>query len=126
MMTHANIEIQGRNYLLTLDGHAGYNPGRDIVCAGISAIVYTLAGYLYNAGDHVNQMKNNILTPGHVCILCSGDAFVREAYRMAAIGLAQIAAEYPDHLTIMIKIDNEKFGNEGANGAKGWYAEDVG
>lgn len=119
-MTHANIEIQGRDCLLTLDGHAEYNPGCDIVCAGISAVVYTLAGYLYNAEDHVHQMKDHRLDPGHVRILCNGDAFVREAYRMAAIGLAQIGAVYPDHLTVMIKIGDsiEKYGNEGANGEK--------
>lgn len=42
-MTKITLESVGNEYDITIDGHAGYNPGNDIVCASCSILTYTLA-----------------------------------------------------------------------------------
>ena len=73
------------------------------VCAGVSAIVYALAGWLANFGTPEQD----------TVILDSGKAFfsvdsskegVQAAFDLAVIGLLQIAKAHPDHL----KVDSEK------------------
>lgn len=40
-MTNIKIRSKDNVYVLVVEGHAGYNPGNDIVCSAISALVYT-------------------------------------------------------------------------------------
>lgn len=40
-MTNIKITSKSNVYVLVVEGHAGYNPGNDIVCSAISALVYT-------------------------------------------------------------------------------------
>ena len=94
-MTRACINIDADRFLLTMDGHA---TGSETVCAACSAVVYALAGYLANAGEHVTELRENTLESGRACLICRGDACVEAAYRMAGIGLAQIAKQYPDYV----------------------------
>jgi len=94
-MTRACLNIDGNRFLLTMDGHAA---GSETVCAACSAVAYALAGYLANAGDHVVELRENIMESGRACLICRGDACVEAAYRMAGIGLEQIAKRYPDFL----------------------------
>lgn len=41
-MTKITYEMKHGHYKMTAEGHAGYNPGNDIVCASISTLVKTL------------------------------------------------------------------------------------
>lgn len=48
-MTKINIKRQGDSYEITLEGHAGFREaGKDIVCAGISTLAFTLINCLKN------------------------------------------------------------------------------
>lgn len=90
-MIDACVNIDGRNCLLTMDGHA---TGSEVVCAGASAIVYALAGYLANT-DCVHESD---LESGKAKVSCVGDKGVQAAFRMAGIGLAQLAQQYPQYI----------------------------
>lgn len=41
-MTHIKTHYEGTNMRITMIGHAGYNPGNDIVCAAESILMRTL------------------------------------------------------------------------------------
>ena len=97
-MTEVCIHIDKGGYLLRADGHA---TGKPNVCAAISGIVYALAGYLENAEGHARARVTEF-TPGrgYAYLYCRGDMCAEAAYRMAAIGLLQIAEKYPRHLDV--------------------------
>jgi uncharacterized protein YsxB (DUF464 family) len=87
----------GGEYNLSITGHAGYNPGNDIVCAGASAISYTLLGML----DHLGVEYDSIEEPGDMRVVLSSKRIdVRKAFQMAIIGLAQIAKAYSRYMSV--------------------------
>lgn len=100
-MTTITVAILGRCCSLDAEGHASYGPcGSDIVCAGISSITYALAGYLENSRDRLDfgaslEME---MSSGKVHIACVGD--VSEAFKLAYIGLAQLAEQFPENLSV--------------------------
>ena len=69
---------------MTVEGHAGGVPGRDIVCAGVSALVCTLALYLEN-----DPTASVTLRPGfgHFRVTTRRS---REAVRFAAMGIERV------------------------------------
>ncbi len=77
---------------MLVQGHAEYNPGNDIVCAGVSALVGALAQYAA-AHPHYRHVR---------CRMQKGDAFfacsdgAEDGFDMIVQGLAAIAAAYPD------------------------------
>ena len=106
-MTVVRISVEHNLYSLTAKGHAEYSTGgEDIVCAGISTILYALAGYIANSGleSHIR------MAPGDVEIACSGDT--QQVFLMTYIGLAQLAEKFPKNISISacfpdaIQIDN--------------------
>ena len=88
---------------LTITGHAGYDDhGNDVVCAGVSAITYTLLGFLTNHLDDIESTDAQ-LEGGHVHIKCRGGGETAAlAFEMAVIGIEQIAVKYPKHVTVDI------------------------
>ena len=106
-MTVVHISAENNLCILTAKGHAGYSEsGKDIVCAGISTILYALAGYVSNYGpdSHIR------MAPGDVEIACSGE--MQQVFLMTYIGLAQLAEKFPKNISIFshfpdaIQIDN--------------------
>ena len=98
-MTEVIYSRIGTDHLLVLRGHAGYaENGTDIVCAGLSAITYTLMGFLKNNEDKASMRDE----PGMSIILCPSSNRVDAAFEMAVIGYMQIAKQYPDNVTIHI------------------------
>lgn len=84
------IKYDARRGLLRCDGHAGYAPrGQDIVCAAVSAVLYTLAANLPR-----RRVRKLELTPGKAHI-CAKGWRARRAFRFALRGLAAIARSYP-------------------------------
>lgn len=90
----AYIRRDGR-CVLRADGHADFCPGRDIVCAGASALVCALAGALDALGA---QGVQQTLCAGHAAIAADDRADVRAAFTVAVTGLRQLAAAYPGHV----------------------------
>lgn len=80
---------------LTIQGHAGFSEhGNDIVCAGASAIAYTLLGYLANCEDVIDI--NYVDRSGDFSLVCKGDSIrVQTAFEMALIGFMQLEGTYP-------------------------------
>ena len=87
------IHITAAPDRVRFSGHAGYDTaGRDIVCAAVSALYYTLAA---NLSDR----------PGFTCrqdadgaeLRCPGAA---EAIRFVTRGLRAIADAYPDYVRV--------------------------
>ena len=97
-MTKCYYEMDGSRMFLHLQGHAS---GSKTICAGISAIVYALAGYIKNAEseERVNIYTMN-LNSGNVELHITGDDRTEGAFESALIGLKQIEKKYPDYLKI--------------------------
>lgn len=94
------LSSQGEEHRLEMTGHADYNPGNDVVCAGASAIAYTLLGYLHNAEGHLLEMQEETVESGNLLVRCLGDEMVAEAHKMALIGFLQLAERYPEHVSV--------------------------
>lgn len=96
-MTTVTIRRAPGRCRLTAAGHATGNPA---VCAAVSGLVYALAGYLKNlerAGAvTLGELR---LEPGDAVVEASGDT-AGHPFGMAAVGLMQIAAEYPRQVKI--------------------------
>ena len=95
--------VGDKAHALTITGHAGYSDhGNDIVCAGVSAIAFTLLGFLDNHSDDVGSISAQAKS-GDFHISCDecGEK-IATAFDMAMIGLQQIAMKYPKHVTIHI------------------------
>lgn len=99
-MIHAYISADQDGHFLQVDGHADYDAeGKDIVCSAVSAVAQSLAFYLQATpgvrADTVAKKGDMRVISGH------GDT-VHEAFRLTAIGLAEIAKQYPQHVKVSI------------------------
>ena len=102
-MIHIHYTKDDGWHELAIEGHANYSDcGRDIVCAGVSAIAYTLIGFLENKEEDVEDMGGSIVDSGEFYLSCKGSKVVDLAYEMAVVGLWQIANTYPDNVSISI------------------------
>lgn len=86
--------------MLRVSGHAGYaERGKDIICAGVTAIVFALLGYLVNI-DGTLQYETEEST-GYVCIVSNSvDKRVESAFEMALVGLMQLEREHPKYIDL--------------------------
>ena len=85
-------------YELVAEGHAGYNPGNDIVCASFSALVWSLAGALENCRELCARLEHKEKS-GAVRILCMSRAREIEGmFFLIAVGVRQIEAKYPQNI----------------------------
>ncbi len=101
-MIRAVYRVKGDTHSLTAIGHAGYaEKGADIVCAGVSALVQALIGWIENNPCEVECISIDE-GAGEVTISCSGGEDVSAVFYMTAIGLEQISYTYPDHVEIDI------------------------
>lgn len=101
-MVKAKYTIEENTHTLVVLGHANYAEyGRDIVCAGVSAIVQALIGWIEE-----NYYKARCISvdpkEGEVIISCEGGEDIAAIFNMASIGLEQIADCYPDYVQIDI------------------------
>lgn len=56
-MTHIKTKYEGANMRITMTGHAGYNPGNDIVCAAESILMRTLLEGLEEASTKYDEKE---------------------------------------------------------------------
>ena len=101
-MVRAKYTVNENTHTLIVLGHANYGEyGKDIVCAGVSALVQALIGWIEE-----NYWKAECISvdpkEGEVLIACDGGEDVAAVFYMASIGLLQIADSYPDHVQIDI------------------------
>ena len=105
-MIKARYTAEGNTHTLSVRGHANYDKyGKDIVCAGVSALVQALVGWIENKPYITTDCIN--IDDGEVTIECQGDEDVAAVFYMTAIGVEQISIEYPQHVQIdIIGIDD--------------------
>lgn len=88
---------------MKLVGHADYNPGNDVVCAGISALSQALVGTLQNINA---QFRTKTVESGNIFIEIdpfsdeSAQKVVDTVFLTCLVGLLQIEKQYPDHIKI--------------------------
>lgn len=90
---------RGDVFILTMQGHAGYaEPGKDIVCAGASALLHSLAATLKLLDVPGLQVE---LGYGSGRLSCRGDSFlVHTLFYQALVGMILLQQEYPDHIQV--------------------------
>lgn len=98
-MTTATIIRRSEGCCLHLEGHA---TGSETVCAAISAIVSTLAGYLRNAREHLRTEPVVDMEPGDCMVYASGDESVEAVFLAAEIGLRQLEMTAPELLKVTV------------------------
>ena len=89
---------------MKITGHANYNPGNDVVCAGVSALGYALVGTLNNIKG-LKFVKNVVTDVIEVRIVPVDNRAIRHTvnvvFETVLIGLKQIALGYPEHLKVL-------------------------
>lgn len=86
----------GYHRRLTMDGHAGYNPGCDIVCASASALVQSFVMWLDNYGAYWQGTTK--LDHGMADIKVEGEDM--DCFEMLVLGLMGLEVAYPDHVCV--------------------------
>ena len=92
---------------ISINGHADYNPGNDIVCAGISTLSYTLLNFLFDASArniiHTFKYRSN---PGDIYLEFKKQRWdtkeINAAIRMFRTGMEMIESQYPDHIKVEV------------------------
>ena len=93
------IAVSVRKDKITVSGHAGYaEAGKDIVCAGVTALTMSLVKSLNDLTDDKIEYE---ISPGRVDIHCGN---LSEAGMLLVdsffIGVCSIADEFPDYVRI--------------------------
>ena len=94
-MIAVNVRMDG----ITIEGHAGYaEPGKDIVCAGVTALVQ---GLIRSTEDLVSDKISYEISPGRVDIhygdLSEAGTLLVDSF---FIGVCLIADEFPEYVRI--------------------------
>lgn len=105
-MTRITYREYHDNILFIAEGHSGYSDrGSDIVCAGISCLVYTLINTLLDeeASDRVRLVRK-IIRDGYVCLEVERFDFSKERINgiidACITGFQMLQDNYPDALKI--------------------------
>lgn len=95
---------------LTVKGHAKSAPkGEDLVCAGVSALVYTLAANVTHLCEDKSHCRRPVikLNDGDATIACSPvhgmKALTTLTFNTVCVGFELLAAEYPDFVRYSVK-----------------------
>lgn len=94
------IEVNVREDGITISGHAGFaESGKDIVCAGVSALTQTL---VKATGDLTADKIDYEISPGRADIhyrdLSEAGMLLVDSF---FIGVIMIADEFPEHVRIV-------------------------
>ena len=104
-MTEIRYQQTGEKVRISIVGHAAFNPGNDIVCAGVSAITFQLLGVLDQMDDQKLIYDQHVdVEDGFVIVQFS---LVPEEFETWDIvwnvirtGWQNIADEYPDNVIV--------------------------
>ena len=93
---------------VTVEGHAhSAEPGHDLVCAGVSALAYTLAANVGNLEDSGKvRFAYARLDPGNAEIGCTPKgkyaALVGCVLNAVCVGFEMLARQYPEYISYEI------------------------
>lgn len=84
-------------------GHANYAPeGQDVVCAGVSALLDSLAVYVHRS-DQVRDVEDQH-ADGWYYLVWRGTEASGQAYKLTMLGLMCIARQFPEHVRVMCSL----------------------
>ena len=93
------IRIQITPTSLSATGHAGYNPGNDIVCAAVSALVQTFEA---SAREFTTDKVTSSMEDGNA-VVAWPRAPTKELSLLidsTCLGLVRMAGAYPDNIKV--------------------------
>ena len=98
-MITVHYSTDGNVHELSVEGHAEYaEHGKDIVCAGVSALTQALLGWIDDHSGCVTDLEGPAVQRGHFWMRCKGNKTVTIAFQVAVTGFKQIANAYPGHV----------------------------
>ena len=96
------LNQQHKTTMITLTGHADYDPGHDIVCSAISLLAYTLINYMLEY--HPEALPTYQDDPGNFVICIDRSAGpspeIDTAICMFEIGAESLAGNYPENVEV--------------------------
>lgn len=93
-MTEVSMREEEGLYELLVEGHSNYaENGNDIVCAGISTLAQSFALYCMEYA----KIESLCIRSGYLSIRARE---CKEAYKMAEIGIKEMAKSYPENIFI--------------------------
>jgi len=97
------VTYDRKAHWLTVKGHAGASPhGEDIVCAGVSALVCTLAEAVrcMERNKQVQQVEIKLLAgDGEIRFETEYPCLANSVADTVCLGLACLAKQYPDYVS---------------------------
>lgn len=93
-MTQVALTHDGGKYTVSCSGHA---TGSVEVCAAISCLVYTLAGWLHCSGCNILHEQ---LEPGDALLQFAADAQSGVAFELICTGFLQLEAQYGAYIRV--------------------------
>ena len=102
-MTTISYKHSGNDFSLVIKGHAGYNPGNDIVCAACSALAYTAAENILRFKD----IKQSVNFDDGLCEItvtaekATTRKRIKNIFDIFMRGYNLIARTYPDNVKII-------------------------
>ncbi len=97
-MTEIYLKRRGNLYTVRAKGHA---VERADVCAAISTLLYTLAGYLANCPEVL--LRKQRLLPGDAAVEFGGGKAARMAFDMITVGFLQLEQAAPGALRVTVR-----------------------
>ena len=95
-MTHVIYTRTDEKHELAVRGHAGFDVmGKDIVCSAISAVCYSLLGYLENQANDASEYWT---ADGNVFVIADRTPELDAVFDLTLIGLRQIQYKHPTHI----------------------------
>ena len=104
-MTIVNVNRNNHRYDITIGGHAGFNPGFDIVCSAASMLTFTLMQALKNEFDAGYMKKFEMRhASGDVHIFAVPVRECRERVEIIVdtvmLGFEMLADQYPANVQV--------------------------
>ncbi|QHQ61384.1 ribosomal-processing cysteine protease Prp [Anaerocolumna sedimenticola] len=83
-------------------GHANYSiPGRDIVCAAISALTINTINSIGELSDAEMEIQEGLNGNIQYCVVSKPDIITHTLLKAALIGYKNIAEQYPENVSIV-------------------------
>ena len=108
-MTNVDIHINDDEYLVKLEGHAGYNPGNDIVCAAISQMICTYAALVNEQGESI-EIQEMYLDIAEVRIkfkVKSSKEYIAAITKFIIKGFRMLQEQYSEHIQCQLEINKK-------------------
>lgn len=96
-MINVSVKENKRNYQVIAMGHANYAEcGRDIVCAGVSSLMFAFSGACEE------NISEAVIEKGYFAVKCKKNCKTKHYVKMLVYGLKNMAEDYPSYLKINI------------------------